>query len=126
MLSALCLCGPLATGRLVASDVRTLSVKQGLRWRRENQALASCWQLWAPLPARPHTAAASGGKSPQPQGLRPVSLLPRRWRPSREHCEQGPFHTLLPQGSAETPQGGRDSRHRGIGKRPFPTPGLPC
>ena len=37
MLSALCMCGPLATGQLVASDVRTPSVKQGLKWRRENQ-----------------------------------------------------------------------------------------
>ena len=67
MLSALCLCGPLATGRLVASDVRTLSVKQGLRWRRENQALASCWQLWAPLPAALTLLLLPAGRAHSPR-----------------------------------------------------------
>lgn len=98
------------------------SVKQGLRWRRDNQAPAPCRQLWRLRFRPPSHCCCSGQEEPWP-GLGPVSSSPgRRWSPSREHCEQGPARTLLPQGSAEAPQGG-DSPHTGVGA--LSPPGLP-
>ena len=119
------MCGPLATGQLVASDVRALPVKQGRRWRRENQVPgptpATLGYVPEGLPPAHCCCFPSPGRAHSPMEESQSPSSPEGGDRRIKHCGQVPSPTtLLPQGGAEAPQGRRDSHHMGTGKRPNP------
>lgn len=118
------MCGPLATGQLVASDVRTLSVKQGLRCRRENQVPgptpATLGYVPEGLPPAHCCCFRSPGRAHSPMDESQSPSSPDGGVRRSEHGEQVP--PPAPPGWRRSPSGKEGQSPHGNWKAPFPHP----